>query len=353
MRSTILGAITVLAAIAPCPADELSDALAVIREQTGVPAVGALVFRNGKETAVAVDGQRSSDSKKRVSVDDLWHLGSDTKAMTATLVARYVESGELAFETSMAEIFPELPQPAGSITLEQLLCHTAGLPANPPNAIFSALREPGKKVTEHRRELADWALTNDLLAKPGEKFLYSNVGYVVVGAVLEETFGKPWEKLIADQLFKPLGISEFGFGAPERNSPRGHVREGAEVTPVATGFRGDNPEAYGPAGTVHMSLRDWMKFGADQVAGARGESGTLLKPETYMILHRPRLDGYALGWGVGTGSGRLSHDGSNTYWRARITLFPEADFGYLIVTNEAGDAGKQAVDLVEEQLGEP
>jgi D-alanyl-D-alanine carboxypeptidase len=352
MRIATLTVIPLLAGIAPCHADELTDSLAEIRGQTGVPAIGALVFREGKETAIAVDGQRSADSRKRVSEDDLWHLGSDTKAMTATLVARYVEAGELAFDTTVAELFPKFTQPAGSITLEQLLSHTAGLPANPPGPMSSGLRDSGKKVTEHRRELAEWALTNDLLSSPGETFLYSNVGYMVVGAVLEEKFGKPWEKLMADELFKPLKISEFGFGAPERNNPRGHVRDGDEVTPVGTGFDGDNPEAYGPAGTVHMSLRDWMKFGADHVAGARGEAGTLLQPETYAILHRPRRDGYALGWGVGISPARLSHDGSNTYWRARITLFPDADFGYLIVTNEAGDAGKQALDLVEEHLRE-
>jgi len=350
MRISTLAVIAFFIGSACCQADGLSGSLTEIRGQTGVPALGTLVFEDGKETAITVSGQRSSDSKKRVSEDSLWHLGSNTKAMTATLVARLVEAGDLTFETTVAEVFEGLPEPAGSITLEQLLAHTAGLPANPPAPIFSSLRDTGKKVVKHRRELAEWALTNDLLSTPGETYLYSNVGYIVVGAVLEAKYRKPWEKLMVDKLFKPLKISDFGFGAPERTNPRGHSRDGDELEPGGTGFAGDNPEAYGPAGTVHMSLRDWMKFAADHVAGARGQPGTLLKAETYEILHRPRLNRYALGWVTSNDPLLLGHDGSNTLWLARIMLFPEKNSGYLIVTNEGGEHGKKAVDLVEKLL---
>ncbi|CAN5413881.1 N/A [soil metagenome] len=335
--------------------DDLQEALAAIRRETDVPALGALVMRDGKEEAIAVVGRRRAGRATGVKVDDRWHIGSDTKAMTATLVARFVEAGELSFETTMAEAFPDfadaLPDPARAITLEQLLAHTAGLPANPPAPLFAMLRTGDATVVERRRELARWALGNDLLSDPGEAFHYSNVGYVVVGAALESRFGKPWEDLIARELFEPLGIETFGFGGPPGQNPRGHIRQDGNPEPVGTGFLGDNPAAYGPAGTVHMCLRDWMKFASDQLAGARAEPGTLLKPESYHALHRPRLQNYALGWSATDRSPqRLSHDGSNTFWYARATLYPEENFGYLIVTNEAGDRGKDALNAVETHL---
>lgn len=129
----------------------------------------------------------------------------------------------------------------------------------------------------------------------------------------------------------------------------------------------DNPRGLGPAGTVHCSLRDWSKFIALHLQGARGEY-RLLKAESFQRLHTPQpiddKSGYALGWIVlerpwGDGS-VLMHNGSNTMWYSVVWIAPKRGFAVMAVTNlaglglEDGAAGTDAVvSLLIEKQGKP
>lgn len=119
------------------------------------------------------------------------------------------------------------------------------------------------------------------LFEAGERTEYTNVGYVVAGAMLEAKTGKTWEALIQAELFVPLGISSGGFGPPgsvnELDAPRGHwlQDDGETLVPLA-GPKADNVPVGGPAGSVHMNLADYSRFLVDHLRGARGLGDTLL-----------------------------------------------------------------------------
>ena len=305
----------------PLQAQELE----AIRKEAGIPAIGALTFDTDKVITLKITGSARSDQKIPIEQDAAWHIGSDTKAMTATLMAILVEKDLLTWETTMAEIFPKLSKKfhpeAQKITVTQLLSHTAGLPANPKGPDRLKSRENVTKI--------------GLALKPNKGFLYSNYGYIIAGAVIEELTRTTWEKAIQKHLFKPLGIKSAGFGAPEgKKAIRGHQNG----KPMPTGFLGDNPAQYGPAGGVHLSLSNWALFCQDQIKGHHG-NGKLLKQATYQKLHTPISNNYALGWGTRSQDGKiitLSHDGSNTLWYARATLNLSEKTGLLIAANEAG-----------------
>ena len=110
----------------------LEQTLAAAREKDHLPAVAGLIQIDGKLVAEAALGVRALGHPEAVTTNDRWHIGSDTKAFTATLIARLVEQGVMHFDDTLAASFPafaEAIDPAyRKVTVTQLLSHTAGLP---------------------------------------------------------------------------------------------------------------------------------------------------------------------------------------------------------------------------------
>jgi CubicO group peptidase (beta-lactamase class C family) len=287
-----------------------------------------------------------------VTVGDAWHLGSDTKAMTATLVGLYVDRGKLRFENTVGDLFRgELLDPGWtSVRVEQLLQHRGGAPGDFPPGVFEQMERDGKSP-DARIKAVRAILALPPAQAPGT-FQYANSGYVILGAALERVAGATWETLIERELFAPLQMRSCGFGAPGRpdvvDAPWGHESTGEALVPVAPGRRADNPPALGPAGTVHCSLEDWGKFLTMHVAGGRGER-TLVSPETMKRLHTPPPGGdYAAGWIVvarsWAGGVALNHGGSNTMWYAVTWLAPAKSLALAVVTNRFGESALRALD---------
>ena len=337
---------------------ELDAVLQRIRDEEGVPALAALLIHRGKVVESGAVGVRAIELPERVTVDDRWHLGSITKPMTATLAAVLVEGGVIGWETTVGEVFLDFAETTrpeyAEVRLDELLAHTSGLPEKlTPIPIVPISRESTTPLAAQRRQ---W--TSELLALPPEtqrgKHLYSNASYVVAGAMLEAVTGQPWEELMQQHLFMPLGMTSTGFGAPgtvgeSPDEPRGHRSVDGKLRPLQPDQKADNHPAVGPAGIVHTTLSDLAKFTAAHLAGLRGEGG-LVTAETFNELHTPAAGTrYALGWNIRThshsGGHVLYHHGTNRFWYATVWLAPERDFAILIVTN-AGDAvGQKGADV--------
>jgi CubicO group peptidase (beta-lactamase class C family) len=312
----------------------LAGLLERIRGGYNLPALGAAVVGSDGVRTKAVVGFRKRGDGTRATSQDLWHLGSDTKAMTATMLAALVEQGKLSWDSTIAGVFPliRLPAQEGSITLLQLLTHRAGLPHDTD---WRGLSASGTLV-EQRREAVARLGSVTLLSPPGAKYAYSNWGYVVAGAMAEQVTGKSYEELMQAIIFDPLHMASVGYGAPgthgQIDQPWGHSSEGMPI-------QGDNPLVMAPAGCVHCSLDDWGKFIADQLRGAEGKPA-LLSPESYVRLHSAPFGGdYAPGWLVadrkwGGGSPVFTHTGSNTLNLAVAWMAPARDFAVLIVCNQ-------------------
>jgi CubicO group peptidase (beta-lactamase class C family) len=328
---------------------QITKLLAPIRDKHKLPGLVAGIVRGDELIAVGAVGVRKIGSPESIEVDDQIHIGSDTKAMTATCIAILVEQGKLKWDSTIAGVFPRLKDGINAdyhdVTLVQLLTHRAGLPADP----FSWWLLGAKKPTpEQRITLLKQVLKNAPETKPGTKFGYSNVGYGVAAAMAEKVTGKSWEDLMRDRLFKPLGMRTAGFGAPgtkdKADQPWGHKVSKDERQPSQV----DNAPVLGPAGTVHCSLPDWAKFTALHLEGRKGKS-KMLKAETIRYLHTPPAgQEYACGWGAlkrqWAGGTALMHSGSNSMWWATVWIAPERDFAVLAVTNCGGDPGQNACD---------
>src|SRR2546423_6663399 len=187
--------------------------------------MAAAVLRGERIIAQGAAGVRKRGTGQRITFDDQFHLGSCTKAMTATLVAMLVEEGKLNWTTTLGELYAVKPMhPAWEkVTLRQVLAHRAGLRFEPDGLaqVFGELvgRPPRARLgtlPQQRLEIVRQALSRPPEIPPDTKYWYSNVGYVLAGAALEQLTGRAWEELMRERLFQPLGISSGGFGAPPK-----------------------------------------------------------------------------------------------------------------------------------------
>jgi CubicO group peptidase (beta-lactamase class C family) len=328
-----------------------------IRRNYTLPALGGAIVTSQGLIGVGVTGVRKAGTDALVTPDDKWHLGSDTKAMTATMIGLLVQQGKLRWDSTIGEVFTDLASnsrsPLTKVTLLQLLSHRAGLPSNPSGGWDKI---PRNVPIRRQREIAVETALKMNNAKPGTAYEYSNWGYVIAGAMAERAADATWEDLMTSLVFKPLGMTSVGFGGMGTpgviDQPWGHTDINKPVS--GNGPDVDNPPVLGPAGRVHATLSDWSKFIADQLRGARREQA-LLNADTYTTLHTPPFEGdYALGWATMNrdwgGGTVLTHTGSNTMHYAVAWMAPLRDFAVLIVTNEGGNGVDRAVDEAAQAL---
>ena len=282
--------VTVHAAPAIRPPKDVSALLAPIIQKHDVPGMAAAVVRNGETVALGVAGVRTRGKPDKIAAADRFHIGSDTKAMTAMLCGILVDEGKLKWGQTLGETFPELKKSMHpqyqAVTLEQLLTHRGGAPGDlTKDELWGKLWQHKGTPTSARRLLLQGVTSKPPEATPGEKYIYSNAGYSIAGHMAEKVTGKSWEDLTREKIFRPLGMTTAGFGAPgtraKNDQPRGHKADGSPVEP---GPAADNPVAIGPAGIVHCSIGDWAKFAAANLPSAKTK---LVKPETLEKLHTP------------------------------------------------------------------
>lgn len=364
-RRALLGSFAALPLVSALPAlartrqDEpaAEAALDAVFAEAAPPALAAgIVTREGLGWA-GVRGVRRVGGEALATTEDLWHLGSNTKAMTAAVFARLVDQGRARWSMPVAAAFPGITiDPAwATITLDDLMHHRAGLldAALLDRAWLMAAHADQRPLPEQRAEFAARALRAPP-AGPVGQFAYGNGNYIVLGAAIETITGRPWETVIAAELYTPLGLTTAGFGPPQDPAPWGHSG-GVGIDPA--GFA-DNPRALGPAGTAHMSMADYARFIGAMMGGAPGWLGE----DARRHLLTPAAGAppaYAAGWGVGSapwagvgGPGpTITHNGSNTMWFATVLAAPERGRGFIALSND-GVAGQRACTTLVRRLAE-
>ncbi len=312
----------------PIPLEPLTQqGLANLRAASGAPAMAAIAVGPRRRVAF-VDGRRAADAPTPATIRDRWHLGSITKSMTATLVARAVEIGAVSWDDTLGGVLgpavPDMRDEYKSVSFRHLLSHRSGLPANIPVEQLVAFPRENPDPRADRVRYAQIACAQAPAGPKEATFLYSNSGFILAGAMLEAKMGAQWEALIRTHVFTPLGMTSAGFGAPgtpgRLDEPVGHGLDDQTgvLTPVRPGSPAtDNPAVLGPAGRVHARLDDVIAY-----ATAHRDNGPLLRRESWTMLHTPPFGGdYALGWVV-LPDGGFWHDGSNTIWYARVAFNP-------------------------------
>lgn len=343
-RRALLGGLTALPLVGALPARAQEDrarqadaALDAEFARHAPPAmISAVVGREGLVWA-GVRGVRRVGSADPAALGQLWHLGSNGKAMTAVLYARLVEQGGARWGATLPELFPGLTiDPAlQAATIDDLLCHRSGLSDRDvlTREVMLAGHTDTRSTRDQRVDFAALALGKAPTGTRGT-FAYSNVGYILAGAAIERLVDRSWEETIKAEVFDPLGMASIGHGAPQGDNPWGHRSVGDQAVAVDPARFADNPPPFGPAGRMHMTVEDYGKFLRLYLT----DGGGLLRPETMTRLTTPpegAPPAYGYGWGIQPGP-RLGHDGSNTMWHATARVLPAKGVAVLSIANRAG-----------------
>lgn len=332
-----------------------------IRAAYDLPALGgAIVTADDGAYVSAVSGVRRAPDGAPVTVNDLWHLGSNFKAFTALLAATAVERGEIEWTTTLAETFPELEptmlEAYRGVTLRDLLAHRAGVRANPDWQFIS-----GQDRAAQRLSVTAWAVSVPPASAYGT-YSYTNTGYMIAAAMLERAMGETFESAMASRVFAPLGITNAGYGAQDAGGapqPLGHQWVGGQWV-AREGL--DNPPVFASAGGAHMSIGSWARFiqevlrveaGNPRIVAAQAGRAT-----TSAVVPIGGSDSYGMGWVITSrswaGGKTLTHNGTNTANSSVTWLAPNRGFAVLAVTN-AHDASQnsrtwQALDALSARL---
>jgi len=352
-RALLVSAGGALASACAATSAENSTILSEAMAGKTVPGMALLTICDLQIEREQVAGVRRIGTHDAVRAGDRWHLGSDGKAMTATMIASLVERGVLSWDARLDHMLPQLAETMHAdyrdVTLPDLLSHRSGLPENEGGAdlaFFNSFYDDRAPLPQQRLRYAAAGLAEApvVLKRGGDS--YSNTGVLVAAACAEQATRIAYEQLMRTHVFEPLRMRSVSFNPyGGRGEPVGHV-DGR----VADHPHDANPPMFTPPGGTRMSLSDWARFCIDHMRGERGE-GALLRAETYRFLHTPQGETHAaLGWGVqqsvGGHAGRaLVHSGSDGNWYALVAIFPDLGAGGLVVANAAESMGGEAASI--------
>jgi CubicO group peptidase (beta-lactamase class C family) len=297
-----------------------------------------LVAKDGKPMFKKAWGPANVAGKVSNNVNTKFNLGSLNKMFTAVAVAQLVERGKLSFDDTAGKHLPDYPNQAvaGNVTIHHLLTHTSGM-GSYWNEKFLRQRTKLRTVTDHLPLFAD----EPLAFKPGEKFRYSNAGFMLLGAIIERISGQNYYAYVKENIYKPAGMTDTGFYEPDGNTPNS-----------ATGYTSMNPNGQrepgprrentdlreikgGPAGGGYSTVEDLLKFHLAL------RSHKLLNPKYTDIVTMGKVEAgmpigkYAYGFGDKIFGGKhiVGHNGGAPGIAANFEMYPELGYTAVILSN--------------------
>jgi CubicO group peptidase (beta-lactamase class C family) len=327
---------------ATTPSAGLGNLINETRLAQQLPGLAVVVVRSGGQPWVYVSGERRIGKGDPITPSDRMHLGSLTKAITATVIGALTEQQRLTPETTIGQAFPELAakiQPGyRNVSARQLLTHASGVQTYRTIQSLQPLLALKGTGPEQRYAFVERVLAEPPRFEPGTRREYSNADAAIAGAMAERIAGSPYRQLVQDLVFTPLG-GHAAFGNPglaATPQPWGHVRTMfgtvTEVSPANAVYT--TPLAIEPAGDVSLSPQDYGRFLQLHLRGLKG-ADDVLKATTIQELHRRNS---AMGWSLMMRSQVESHEHVGSYgaYVAYATIQPSRDLAVAAFTNMGG-----------------
>jgi CubicO group peptidase (beta-lactamase class C family) len=246
-----------------------------------------LVAENGKVIYKKGFGQANMEWNIPNTTETKFRLGSITKQFTATIILQLVEQGKIKLDGKLSDYLPDYRKDVGEkVTIHQLLNHTSGIPS------YTGLPGFFNDVSRNPYSVADFVkkyASNDLEFEPGSKFSYNNSGYFLLGAIIEKVTGKPYEQVLKERIFDPLGMKNTGYdhyatildkrAAGYVKTPNGYMN--APYLDMSLPYA---------AGSLYSTVEDLYLW--DQAL----YSDRLLTAQSKELMYKPNLSNYAYGW---------------------------------------------------------
>ena len=221
------------------------------------PGAAVVVTRGGEVVYAGTRGLADVGTRRPITLDSVFRLGSISKQFTAALVLKLVDEGKVSLDDPLSKFLPDFPAPGGQATIRQLLNHTSGirsytsLPGAQSEAATSRHYTTGEVIALIRDEKPDFA--------PGSDWRYDNSGYALLAAVIEAVTGQPWQVALEQRITRPLGLATIRY-APDENTIANRVMPYTMgPSGVAPAQKVDLSSASGAGGLVG-SVRDLARW---------------------------------------------------------------------------------------------
>lgn len=333
MTSRVLILAVLLLALVTGPisalADAIDDYIQTEMNSRRIPGLALAVVRNGVVEKMRGYGFANLEHDVPVTPDTVFELASLTKQFTATGIMILVEEGKVQVEDPILRHLPNGPESWKGITIRHLLTHTSGLPGLEDG--FKAARAGGPRLNYSTTQLFDAATKDALGFAAGERFQYSDVGYFLLGMIIERASGQRYREFLEDRFFKPLGMSSTSVLDQWRilkHRAAGYTLREDRLINIRRVSQTELPSHYGIFSTV-KDLAIWD--GA--LSAAR-----VVKPATLAQMWTPvRLNyggdyPYGFGWFVDERRGHrwISHAGITG---TELSRFPDDKLTVIVLTN--------------------
>jgi len=335
---SVLGAGLALAAAgtggagAPVDRARLMRAEAVVREEMKaqqIPGVALALIDHGTVILARGYGFANLEHRVPVSADTVFQSGSVGKQFAAAAVMLFVEDGRLSLDDPVTRYLPEAPREWADIRIHHLLTHTSGI----RDYGYEASYDLRRAVTE--AELVRMACAQPLEFAPGERYSYSNTGYLLLGAILDRIGGRHYSEVLRERIFEPLGMKSARL-----------IDEAAIIPHRAAGYRlreGQvaNQEWVAPEqnttadGSLYLSLDDMIAWDRGLRAGRVLSAASWRKVYTPVTLLSGNSYPYGFGWEVSTLNGQEvhAHSGGVPGFATYIARYLGDDLSLIVLTN--------------------
>lgn len=328
--------------VAPCAAQDtitikVDDFIKAEMRKQSIPGVSLAVVKNGQIVLAKGYGLANVEHQVAVKPETIFQSGSVGKQFTATAVMMLVEEGKIGLDEKIGKYLGEVPDAWKNITVRHLLNHTAGLTGYPKDFDFR------RDYTED--ELLKRVQAIPLIFQPGEKWHYSNMGYVTLGILIGKVTGKFYGDFLQERIFKPLGMTTARI-----------ITEADIVPNRAAGYRLDkgqlkNQNWVAPMtnttadGSLYLTALDMAKWDAALYGEKLLKRASLEQMWTPVKLNGGKTSPYGFGWSLGEVNTHriIEHGGSWQGFESFIARYPNDKLTVIIFANLANiNPGKLA-----------
>jgi len=342
----------------PAAFTQIEPLIAAAIGEGQMPGCVLAIGRHGKLVWLQAYGQRQVEpSAEPMTIDTVFDLASLTKPIaTATCTMQLVESGQLKLTDHVVTYISDFSSHGkDQITIEQLLTHQSGLIAD------NSLEDYANGTQAAVNKICEL----ELVAKPGERFIYSDVGFIVLGEVIHHVANKNVQELSHERIFAPLGMDETGFlpgPALQARAAPTEKREGAWI-------KGEvhDPRSFAMGGVAgHAGLfstaEDLAVYAQMMINGGKYEDLRILSEESVRLMTEPRTvpggDLRALGWDKKSGYSSNRGEGFSTsafghggFTGTVLWIDPQLDLFLIFLSNRLHPDGKGVVNPLAGRIG--
>jgi CubicO group peptidase (beta-lactamase class C family) len=336
---------------------KLDIVLEEIVARWGVPGLAVGIVENSEMVYGRGFGVRSLETQALVTPDSVFCLASIAKCFVASAVLQLVEQGKLELDAPLVRYLPDFrleDERSGQITLRQILSHTSGMPDMDEDEYNELVAHP--EYDEGAAERYVRALSGrKLIAAPGERFIYSNIAYNVLGYLISRISGQPFEAFMQERIMQPAGMQDSSFfpgDIDQRRLVKPHLRVPEMiVNPIFPYHRADAPASF-----LFSSMTEMCHWAITCLKRGIYNQQRILTPASYDLMWTPAAkrgsppfrEEMGLGWALGHFEGvrTVGHGGGGFGWTCFLVLLPEKNSAAIILCNEESSAHDLALRAV-------